>query len=116
MRVDDAFGEGRRYSAREIEREKTRMAHGVFDIVPENPEVKHVAAEVQKTAMQKHRSDQAQPGPWNAIDGLRHGGIEEVAGNKAERKKDGLSIALAEYELPQEGYNAGENDRPGHDR
>src|SRR5258708_11835564 len=116
MRVDDPFGEGRCNSTGEVEHEKTTMAHGVFDIVPENPEVKHVAAKVQKTSMQKHRGDQAQPGPWDAVHGLRHRGIEEVAGNKAERKKERLPIALAEHQLPKESDDAGEDDPPGHDR
>src|SRR5882672_7568897 len=91
------------------------MAHGVLDIVPENPEVEHVAAEMQKTSMQKHRGDQGQQRPGNPVDGLRHGRIEKIAGHKAEREKERLSIPLAEGELPQEGCDAGENNSPGHE-
>ena len=33
------------------------MPHCVLDIVPENPEVKHVAGQMQEAAVQEHRCE-----------------------------------------------------------
>src|SRR6266566_8598104 len=96
MRIDDPFAEGGRHPADEIIAQETHMAHGILDIVPEDPEVKHVAAEVQKASMQEHRGDQGQPRPRNAVDARGYGVIEEVAGDKTERKKERLAIPFAE--------------------
>src|SRR5205823_11485268 len=96
MRIDDPFGEGGRYPADEIKEQETHMAHGILDIVPEDPEVKHVAAEVQKASMQEHRGDQGQPGPRNAVNARGYGVIEEVARDKTERKEERFGIPFAE--------------------
>jgi len=42
----------------QIEKKKTPMAHAVLDIVAENPEVQHVADEMQPAAVQEHVGDE----------------------------------------------------------
>ena len=46
---------GGRQSAKQIENEKAKMTECILDIVTKDPEIKHVAEEVQEPAMEKHR-------------------------------------------------------------
>ena len=42
----------------EVEQRVFRMPHDVFDIVPEDPEVQHIADEVHPSTVEKHARDQ----------------------------------------------------------
>ena len=63
------------------------MAHAVFDVVAEDPEIEHVACDVQEAAVEEHRREHADP--------------REVRGNQAEREHeliDGRRRARADTE------------------
>src|SRR3954466_4628952 len=102
MRVDNTFGKRRSDAADQIEEQEAQMSHGIFDIVPENPEVKHVAAEVQETSVQEHRRDQRVPGPGNSIEASAVRVVEEIPRDEGECEDDGFLCLLAETELPEE--------------
>ena len=41
-------------TARQIEKEKPHVSHGVLDVVAEDPEEQHVAGEVHDVGVQEH--------------------------------------------------------------
>jgi hypothetical protein len=47
--------ESRSDARHQIESEKTKMAHRIFDVVTEYPEIEHVSGEMQDRTVQKHR-------------------------------------------------------------
>jgi hypothetical protein len=51
------LGDRRGNSAEQVEQQELRMAEPVFNVVSEDPEVEHVAAEVQPTTMHEHRGE-----------------------------------------------------------
>jgi hypothetical protein len=57
IRVNENLGERRRHSAYEIEDQELSVTEVVFDIVPEYPEIKHVAEDVHPAAMHEHRGE-----------------------------------------------------------
>ena len=54
-RLHQDVSRGSREAADEIEREKARRSHAVFDVVSEHPEKESVAEDVTPAAMQEHR-------------------------------------------------------------
>jgi len=51
---------GRREAAEQVEEEVARVPHAVLDVVAEDVEVEHVAAEVEEAAVQEHRRKERQ--------------------------------------------------------
>src|SRR5205085_11012806 len=68
-RVERRMRERRGNAARDIEDCVADVTEAVLDVVAEDPEVEHVAADVQETAVQEHRRehrhDVALPIAWN---------------------------------------------------
>jgi hypothetical protein len=58
--IRQRLSERRRHPAEQIEREEPAMAARVLDVVPEHPEIEHVAGEVHEPAVQEHRGQQGQ--------------------------------------------------------
>jgi hypothetical protein len=86
------------------------MPHRVLDIVAEDPQEQHVAAQVQPAAVQEHRGDERQLGRHQnhprrqrplAGDHRRYG---------AQRVDDPV-LRRAEAQLPQEGDDARRDQR-----
>ena len=50
-----------RNAAQQVEREEAPVAHAVFDVVAEDPEIEHVPADVQEAAVKEHRCEHADP-------------------------------------------------------
>ena len=57
MGVEQHVGDRRDDAAQQVEEHEARRAQAVFDVVAEDPEEEHVAAEVQPPAVQEHRHD-----------------------------------------------------------
>jgi len=55
--ADQDVNDGADDAAKQIEDEKPTRPHPVFHVVAENPEVQHVPAQVEQTAMQEHTSE-----------------------------------------------------------
>src|SRR5207248_8981981 len=95
-----------RHSAYQIEQEEARMAHRVLNIVSENPQIQHVAADMQKSRMQEHRADDREQRPRYSINGGCIRRVEEILGDEPKRKDQRLRLALVKRELPKEHRNA----------
>ena len=54
-------GSRSRGSAQQHEDEEAQVAHGVLDVVPEDPKEKHVAEEVEPGPVQEHRCREGRP-------------------------------------------------------
>jgi hypothetical protein len=106
-RIEPGLAERRGNSGGNVKDEKAPMAHGVFDIISEHPEVEHVAAEMHQPAMQEHRRHQRQKGEDIGV-----GGKKPVR-RKGEGKHGKLVLALAECDLPDEHQHADRDHCPG---
>ena len=102
---DDGVGrrerltERSRNAAQQVEREEASVAHAVFDVVPEDPEIEHVPCDVQEAAVKKHRCEHADPG--------------EVRGDEAEREHE-LIDGRPERELIQKDEHVERDERDRH--
>ena len=52
----------RRQAAQEVEGDEPQAAHGVLDVVAEDPEEEHVAAQVDDPAVHEHRAEERHGG------------------------------------------------------
>ena len=59
--LHDRLRERRGDAAQQVEHEEAAVAHPVLDVVAEDPEVQHVAADVQQAAVQEHRGEHRHP-------------------------------------------------------
>lgn len=94
------------------------MSHGVLDIVAVNPQIQHVAQQVQPTAVHEHRREYR---------GGRRNDCElcgqlmpakKHPGNQTQRVDHGLTNAWPERDLPEKdqrhrGKQRHRDDRPG---
>jgi len=55
--VEERVGQRREEAAGDVEDEIAEVVEAVLDVVAEDPEVEHVAAEVQPAAVHKHRGE-----------------------------------------------------------
>jgi hypothetical protein len=55
--IKDNVGQARRQPGQEIEDGKTERPKEVLDIVPENPEKKHVPQQVEEASVEEHRGE-----------------------------------------------------------
>ena len=67
------------YAAKEVEEQVAQVAEGIFKVVAEDPEIKHVAEEVKEAAVHEHA---AKEGKEYGYVGLREAGVyEDLLGN-----------------------------------
>ncbi len=101
-------------AAEEVVEDEARFAEAVFDVVAEDPQVPHVAEEVDPAAVEEEVGDEGQVG----------GGIERVAGHagqeggrhEAPGVHEGGEGRVAEDELLVEEVEVGEDEEDGGDR
>ena len=55
--MDDDLREGRRHAGDEVEDEEAPVPESVFDVVAEDPQVEHVAGDVEQAAVHEHRGE-----------------------------------------------------------
>ena len=78
---DEALRQRRDGAAHQVEDEVAPVPEPVFDVVAEDPQVEHVAEEVQPATVQEHRCEESRPrelGGHDAIDGRK---VWSVAGD-----------------------------------
>jgi len=80
-------------AAEEVKEDEPEMAESVFDVIAEDPEVKHVAEDMEKPAVHEHGSEERQCG----MDGL--GGLHgnNVVRYGSESIDNLLSVLAAEH-------------------
>ena len=84
VRVRPRLRQRGRHAAQQVEDDEARVAHAVLDVVAEDPQVEHVAADVHQAAVQEHRGEQRDQ--------------RELGGHQAVREDERLP-ARAEREL-----------------
>ena len=57
MIVHDGRTIFRQHAAQEIEDQEPEMAHSILDVIPEDPEIEHIPAQMQPPAVQEHRRE-----------------------------------------------------------
>ncbi len=75
------------------------MPHQPFDVIAENPQIKHVAKQMQEAAVQKHRREQARQ-----IHALR-----DIGGNSAVSMHEPLQCRCRQRQLINEDSNIANN-------
>src|SRR5215469_14388427 len=100
MRINHPFRQRGGNAARKIEEQETNEPHCVFDVVSEGPEKEHVSGKVQKAAMEKHRGDDREPWPGNAVHGFGYNLIEQILRYEPVGAEEHLRNAWAERKLP----------------
>ena len=108
-------GEPRHHAAEEIEDREAPVAHRVFDVVAENPEIEHVAEQVHEAPVQKHRGDDGEPGRHRHHVGLAPELAEDRHGDHAEAEDQlGIELIAADgLDGPDDG--AGGDQRQRHE-
>ena len=97
-------------AADQIEDEEADVPHRVLDVVAEDPQEQHVAAEVQPAAVQEHRGDQGQLGGHDRELRRQRALARHHRRNGAQGIDDSIP-RRAETELPKEGENASADQR-----
>jgi hypothetical protein len=115
-RVDRALHHGRSDPAQEIEDEVARVAHGVLDIVAEDPEEQHVHPEMHEAAMHEHRGEHGGPARYDRERRNHLAVTEQPCGYHPELHDRRLAAIVAKRKLPKKDENAGPDQRPGDDR
>ena len=100
----------------QIKQRKPNMAQGILDIVAENPEIEHVAAQVQQAPMKKHRGEDGNRReggrrrlpPWEI-------GVKQPRGDRAKRVEKRLEVR-PEHEFIEKGRDVGADQRHRHPR
>jgi hypothetical protein len=116
VRIDEGLRERCRRTAQEVEQDETDVPQPVLDIVPEDPEIQHVADDVHPAAMHEHRGQDRQLGRdagkvrRQAVVAEQHGRHDAVGidGYRAGLLRQGL--------LPEEHQRAQPDDADGDDR
>ncbi len=54
------MGKAGDYSCYKVEEDEADVAHPVFDVVSEDPEIEHIPCDVQKSAMNEHRREECE--------------------------------------------------------
>src|SRR4029079_5941160 len=73
LRVDDHLGQRRCDAADEVEDEERDPAKAILDVVAEDPQVQHVAEDVQPATVQEHAGDHPERRPAEVVAGLEGG-------------------------------------------
>ncbi len=58
---------GREHAAEEVEQEEPQMSEPVFDVVAEYPEIEHVPADMQQSAVHKHGGEYGKHGRYRLV-------------------------------------------------
>jgi endonuclease/exonuclease/phosphatase (EEP) superfamily protein YafD len=115
-RIGQRLGERRRHPAGEIEREEAAVAADVLDVIPEDPEIEHVAGQMHQAAVQEHRAEQRGAGRDHreVRRQLRVG--EQECWDEAEAVDRGGPGLRPERHLPEIDQDAGGDQRDRDDR
>lgn len=54
------LGRPREKAANQVKKEEAKMSEGIFNVISENPEVKHIPKQVEKTTVEEHRGKKSQ--------------------------------------------------------
>ena len=91
--VEQDVRQARREPAREVEQHEPQVPEAMLDVVAENPEEQHVAAEVPPPAVQEHRGQERRPvRKWD--ERRQIGADGELARDDAPGEDEGLHGAL----------------------
>ena len=58
--IGQCLSKNRRNATNQVKHDKAHMAHRVFYVVPEYPEVQHISSEMHEATMQKHGCNRCQ--------------------------------------------------------
>jgi hypothetical protein len=78
-------------AADKIKEEKTEMAQGILNVVAEDPKIKHIPEEMQKTAMKKHGGKESQ-GKRNQRGIVENLSVGDLVGDCAPLGDEALSF------------------------
>src|SRR5581483_6278051 len=106
----------RRRAAEEVKEDEPRVAHRVFHVVSEYPEIKHIADQVKKAAMQEHGSEYRRYRRDEIVVGRQALTAEKCRRDHAEARYRRLESPLAERELPEKNDRARNDQRDIDDR
>src|SRR6185503_4150879 len=98
MRDGERLAERGGDTAQQIEGQEPAVSHAVLDVIAEDPEIEHVAGDVQKAAVEKHRGDDRYP--------------REVRRNQAVGEDEVVDV-VAERELIQKHQRIDDDQRDG---
>jgi len=92
------------------------MAHDVFDVVPEDPEIQHIADQMHPATVEKHAGENS--GVRRNRDDLRGERrlTEHDGGNGAEPVDEGFAGGRTQGALVEKDEGAGDDERDGDDR
>ena len=112
-RVDGDLREAGERAAEEIEAEEAEPAEAVLDVVPEDPQVEHVAEQVQPAAVQELAGHQRRGLVRQVVAAAPGGGQfgRDDAPLRDEGIERGLAAAGHQAELPGEDDEAGDDER-----
>src|SRR5207237_6664574 len=101
VEVEANLHQAGRHAAEEIEDQILDVPEGVLDVVAEDPEVEHVAAEVQPAGVQEHRGQQ---GDVDGQPDLRVGvdAAGDLARHRAPLHDEALELLFGQGHLVQE--------------
>lgn len=124
--VGDHLGSGRREAAEKVEDQKTNAAHGILDIVAENPEEPQVADNMEPAVVEEHVREKRLPvgrrgndivemtAEWNTRAG--RDGSEELSGNEPEGADRLEQRGVRSHPLDRDpDHDIGENEEKGGD-
>lgn len=102
--------------AREVKQGVFRVPHDVFDVIPEDPEVQHIADEVHPAAVEEHAREQRRIG-GNGHDRFGEVGLSEQEGrNRPVLEHEGVVRADRKVGLVEKDEHAGCNRGDRNDR
>ena len=109
------MSEGGSDPADNIENNEAGVAHRIFDVVAEDPEIEHVADQVHESAVKKHARENGQNGRYGFRYGFHFGrevsGPEDYRGNGSELVYEKFSLLGFQGQLVHEHHGIHNNER-----
>lgn len=109
MEIEEDMEEIRADAAEQIEEEIGEMAEVVFDVIAEDPEEEHVAADVKEARVEEHAGEQWQEGGFEGNVAGKESG--DVRGDGGVRELEGVLLSGSECELEKEDDDVREDEK-----
>jgi hypothetical protein len=105
---------GGRQSTEQIKNEEAKGPERIFDVVPEDPEVKHVAKEVQDPAMEKHgrKYRETDRDPGRKI--IEPFSVDDLIGDRPPLEDESLVLPRIHRKLMKKNQHIRQDDANGH--
>lgn len=101
-------------TANQVKKEEAKMAEGIFYVISENPEVKHIPEQVKKTTVEEHRGKKSQR-KWNGRNCLNNLSTDDLVWDGPPLKNEALTCGKIQSDLMVKNKPVGQDNSDGNE-